>query len=171
MRFEIQLPTSALAAILALSACSSSGNEAMLGNARQAYPARYGANDSHIVLVHPAKRACPRKYTLGCASISPSGPGETITFSCSGGSSCPVPKWLMYNILYTVEGKSAKKDLIGKWDPNPYYSGPGTHTINLVSERRALKPSRRVRYFEVLLACPAQSSCTGLGTVGLIPVY
>ncbi len=75
----------------------------------------------------------------------------------------------MYNEFFFLNGKPATKDLLGKWDPNPYHSGPSTHTINSISERHALKPSHGVKYFEDLLACPAQSSCTGLGTVGIIP--
>jgi hypothetical protein len=123
-------------------------------------------------LAQPNKHTkCPRKYTLGCVTITPSGSGETITFSCSGSSSCPVPKWSMYNLFHTVSGNSASKNLAGRWDPNPYYSGPSTHTINSIMERRALKPSNRVEYVETLIACPAQSSCTGLGTIGIIPTF
>jgi hypothetical protein len=77
----------------------------------------------------------------------------------------------MYNLFHTVSGKSASKNLAGRWDPNPYYSGPSTHTINSIMERRALKPSNRVEYVETLIACPAQSSCTGLGTIGIIPTF
>jgi hypothetical protein len=128
---------------------------------------------AQVKVVHPELRAkCPKsKYSLGRVTISPSGPGETITFSCDGGYDCPVPKWYMYNIFYTVKGKSARKVLAGTWDPNPYHSGPSTYTINLVTERKAIKPSNKVEYYVVLLACPAKSSCEGLGTVGLIPLY
>lgn len=160
MRRALYIASGALAASLMLSACSSSGSPAM--------PATAAAP----TLAQPNKHIkCPRKYTLGCVTITPSGSGETTTFSCSGGSSCPVPKWTMYNVFHTVKGKSASRDLAGRWDPNPYYSGPSTHTTNLIMERRALKPSNRVEYIETLIACPAQSSCTGLGTVGIIPTF
>jgi hypothetical protein len=123
-------------------------------------------------LANPSRNIkCPRKDTLGCVTITPSGLGETTTFSCSGGSGCPVPKWTMYNLFHTVNGKSASKALAERWDPNPYYSGRSTHTINLIMEQRALKPSNRVEYAETLIACPAQPSCTGLGTVGIIPTF
>lgn len=160
MRFTLQFASSALAAIVALSACATSGNRTIPGMASQ-----------QSSLLAPARRGkCPRKYTLGCATVSPSGPGETITFSCSSSTSCP-PKFTMHNRFYTVDGRSAKKDLVGIWDPNPFYPGlSSTYTINLVSERRALKPSNKVEYFETLSACPARSRCRDLGTVGLIPL-
>ena len=157
MRFALQFASGSLAAILALSACATSGNRTIPGIASE--PSS---------LLGPAVRGkCPRKYTLGCATVSPSGPGETITFSCN---SCRAEKWTMRNRFYTLDGRSAKKDLVGIWDPNPYYPGPSSpYTINLVSERRALKPSNKVEYYEILFACPSQSRCRDLGTVGLIP--
>jgi hypothetical protein len=123
-------------------------------------------------LVHPdIRHRCPSKYSLGCITLTPTGESETITFSCDGYYDCPFPKWKMYNSFYTVKGKSARKDLAGKWDPNPYHSGPATYTINLIHERRGLKPSKKVEYYVDLVACPAHSSCQDLGTVGIIPEF
>lgn len=160
MRLTLFSSSSALGAILALSACSSPGSEAITVSGPRAA----------ALHVDPAAQ-CPRaKYSLGCVTITPSGSVKTFTFSCKGGAGgCPVPKWIMFNLFYTVKGQRANGVLGGRWDPNPYHSGPSTHTINLIHERKPLKPSNEVQYVETLLACPAQSSCTGLGGVGIIP--
>lgn len=148
--------TGAFAALL-LSGCSFSES-----------PALPGAVGSTLVRMSPQTK-CPAKYTFGCVTITRSGPVETATFSCSGRGDCHVPKWSMYSEFQTVGGRSASKDLVGKWNPNPYYSGPSTQTINSIRERRPLKATNKIEYVEALIACPAQSSCTGIGTVGIIP--
>jgi hypothetical protein len=159
----------ALAGALTLSACTADGSQALSRTASSSG----SANGPHIALAHPNEaRRCPKsKYTLGCVTIVPTGEGETITWSCSGGYDCPEPKWKMRNSFTTVKGKPANRDLAGIWDPNPYHSGPSTYTINLIHERRGLKSSDRVKYVETLLACPGKSSCTTLGTVGIIPEF
>lgn len=162
----------ALATSLALGGCMSGANQAMPGTAQQLTADR-GVEGARYALVRPDRRfKCPKeKYTLGCVTIVPTGEGETITFSCDGGYDCPVPKWNMYNSFRTVAGKPADRYLGGVWDPNPYHSGPSTYTINLIHERRALKPSKKVEFVETLIACPAHSSCTSLGTVGIVPEF
>jgi hypothetical protein len=150
--------------VTALSGCGGSGT----GDVLRAMPQSVSQKPA---LLDPGSRRCPRKYTLGCVTLTPSGESETITFSCSGHRRCPVSKWTMENFFYTVKGKSARKDLTGHWDPNPYYSAPDTYTINLISELRALKPSKRVEYYVDLLACPNSSNCKDLGTVGIIPEF
>lgn len=163
MHCSYGLGIGAFAAALFLSACSS--NESPLATTAAA-PSTAAAP----ALLHPDKETtCPRRYRLGCVTVSPSGSVQTATFSCSGGSHCPVHMWLMYNTFQRVDGEPVSRDFAGRWDPNPYHSGPSTRTINFIKERRMLKPSNKVEYVEVLLACPAQSSCTGIGTVGIIP--
>ncbi len=171
MRLTLLCASTALAASLLLSACSSGGSSQAIPGGSQSLGAPMGHHAPHIVALNPNNMSsgCPTSKYVTCIDITKSGGGSLgLCISTSGNcSSGLVGEWTWTTKVVTLSGKSAKRKIHNKWSPNP--GNPSTDTFK---EVRKIKPSKNgsVKFVGNLVACEVTnpSSCIS-GAVGIIP--
>jgi hypothetical protein len=171
VRFTLLMASSALAASLLLSACSSgSGSSAVPGGSQVAAPmSHHGVGEMKLSAVSPlkGKNPCPSSKYLFCADITASSSGPYIEWSaCTSGGSCPPTYDLnAQGVITTTKGKSTK-DLSSSWSPSP-----GNPTYGYITEVKPQKASKKVKFIDATSACYANypSICSNTYDVGLIP--
>ncbi|MGC1381426.1 MAG: hypothetical protein WA814_10450 [Candidatus Baltobacteraceae bacterium] len=171
MRLTLLCASTALAAGLLLSACSSGGSSQAIPGGSQSVGAPMGQHAPHIVAVNPGQQTsgCPSSKYLLCIDINKASGGSFgLCISTSGNcSSGLVGEWTWATKVTTLKGKSAKKKIHNSWDPNP-----GNPSTNSFTEVKKVKPSKNgsVKYVANVNACEVTnpSSCLS-GAVGLIP--
>ncbi|MGB8965937.1 MAG: hypothetical protein WCB99_09890 [Candidatus Cybelea sp.] len=170
MRFTLLCASTALAAGLLLSACSSGGgSQSIPGGGSQAV-APMGHGVLHLVAMNRVESSgCPSSKYIECIDISKKTPGTaTICISTSGNCSSGLQgDWTWKTVVTNLGGKSEKKHIKNAWSPNP--GNPSTDTF---TEKGKVKKSKggSVKYVGNLTACPVTTSGSCLtGAIGLIP--
>lgn len=168
MRFTLLSASTALAAGLLLSACSSGGSGSLPGSSQVAAPmGHHGARMIKLIAFNPDTK-CPKKKYYLCVDISSSSSGPYVQFSeCTSPSSCPPTYDLVASAtITTVKGKSAKKKLSDTWSPSP-----GNPTYQYITELKPQKASKKPKFIDAVQACYYYypSDCGSTYDVGLIP--
>jgi hypothetical protein len=170
VRFTLLCASTALAAGLLLSACSSGGgSQSIPGGGSQAV-APMGHGLPHLVAMNQgASSGCPSSKYLVCIDISKKTPGTaSICISTSGNcSSGLVGEWNWKTVVTNLAGKSEKKHIKNSWSPNP--GNPSTDTF---TEKGKVKKSKggTVKYVGNVTACEVTNPSSCLTTaIGLIP--
>ena len=158
MRFTLLLASSALAASLVLSACSTSGGSQAIPGGTQTTMARHGGPQIELL---GAKRntSCPSEY-IACVEISPTSPAEQewcIVYSGTSDCSDLYPgTWTWDWPTYKVKKKGFKgsKKIQASSSPNP-----GNPTFLTISTKKAKSTKGKIKYAVELIACNSAGSC------------
>jgi hypothetical protein len=149
----------AIAASLALSACSSNGGGSQGFAPSQSVTAPLG----HMIdgpSLRPANKVgpykCPKSQYLFCVTVKYGDSGPYVAFSCSvpPNSHCASEYYLTTVITnYKGESKGPTHHISQWWDPNPYTSGSGS-SLQYISELTPIRHGSRVRFVDSITACP-----------------
>jgi hypothetical protein len=168
VRFTLLCASTALAASLLLSACSSGGgSQSIPGGGSQAV-APMGHSAPHLVAMNRgASGSCPSAY-LVCIDLSKKTPGTaSICISTSGNcTSGLVGEWNWVTVVTNLKGKSEKKHIKNSWSPNP--GNPSTDTFK---EKGKVKKSKNgaVKYVGNVTTCEVTNPSSCLTTaIGII---
>lgn len=168
MRFTLLLASSALAASLVLSGCSTSGGSQAIPGGTQTSMGRHAAFEAHVVgMKHDT--SCPSSF-YECVEVSTSSPSSQewcIVYSGTSDCSDLYPgTW-----TWTSENNKVKKGNPGKktkkikssWSPNP--GNPSTLTISVA--KKAKNTKGKIKYAVQWEACNSASSCLGPIVIGV----
>ena len=161
MRFTLLLASGALAASLALSACSG-GSQAIPGGAQSVAPMGHHAAQLVVPGAHH-DASCPSSY-ITCLTLYPGNNTLGICISTSGNCTTGlVGEWNWADTIVTLKGKKYKK-FKESWSPNP--GNPSTQTIVV---KKVKNTHGKVKWVDEINACEVTnpSSCLS-GNVGLI---
>jgi hypothetical protein len=145
-------------AIGALSACSGSPSVAGGPTGLAALP---------VAIHHDTKNDCPPSKYAYCVDVYPGGYQALVDWGCTG-SGC-APEFTMSSEMRTFRGVNANEKFRVYWNPNPYYSGPYSYTVQYVEERRTMASRNRVAFVDTIQYCPTGSGSCGSFNVGVIP--
>lgn len=161
MRFTLFCAGIAIAASLALSACSSNGGGSQAFAPSQSVTAPLGHMIGPGPSLQPANKVgpykCPRSEYLFCVTIKYGNPGPYVLFSCSvpPQSHCASEYYLSVVITNPRGDSQGPSHHISQyWDPNPYTSGPGLYSQQYLTELTPIKHAQRVRFIDSVTACP-----------------
>ncbi len=168
MRLSLLCASSALAASLLLSACSTSGTSQAIPGGSQSVGAMGHHGPQFVVSGQNGDAAsCPTSVYVECINLSKKKGGSFgLCLSTSGNcTSGLVGDWNWTTTVTNLKGKNEDKKISNSWDPNP--GNPSTDTFKVHGK---LRPSKQVKYIANITACEVTnpSSCVS-GEVGLIP--
>ena len=167
VRLTFLFASTALAASLLLSGCSSGSSQAIPGGSQSVAMGHHAPHMVPVVAGNPS--SCPSSKYILCIDITKASGGSFgLCISTSGNcSSGLVGDWNWSTTVTTLKGKNAKKKIHNSWDPNP-----GNPSTNTFTEVKKIKKSKHgtVKYVANVTACEVTdpSSCLS-GAVGLIP--
>jgi hypothetical protein len=167
VRFTLLLASSALAASLVLSGCSTGGSQAIPGGTQTAM-SHHAGTPQLVVVGAKHDTSCPSDYFV-CAETSKSSPAEVgICISDSSPPSCSslAPgtwSWTAESVKVKKGAPTSKKTkkINGTWSPNP--GNPSTLTVTTKSKKSS---KGKVKYAVYITACNSVSSCAA-GYVGI----
>jgi hypothetical protein len=163
VRFTLLFASTALAAGLLLSACSSGSSSAIPGGSQVAAPmSHHGQAALKPYVVNPDKKnPCPSSKYYECFDISASSSGPYVEWSST--STLTING---YDMLTTVKGKSADKKLSSDFSPDP-----GNPTYQYITELKPQKASTKVKFVDATYACYYlyPSVCSSTYYFGMIP--
>jgi hypothetical protein len=168
VRLSLLCASSALAASLLLSACSTSGTSQTIPGGSQSVGAM-GHHGPQFVVVHNGGDAasCPSSLYLTCVNVSKK-KGGSVTICISSSGNCTsglVGDWNWTTSVTNLKGKNEDKKIKNSWDPNP--GNPSTDTFTVHGK---LKASKQVKYVANVTACEVTNPSSCLTTaVGLVP--
>jgi hypothetical protein len=179
VRFSLLCAGAALAASLALSACSSGGNSpsALPSVAAQSLVTSQATGHTatlRLVAVRPAaKNLCPpTKYSL-CVYIN-SAAGSTTATVCavSNGGGCSwsqmTPVYYGYGYLFSLKNKPISTNKLTEyWDPFP--GNPSTQYVTVGNKDLTVSPKGGPTIVDFIEECLQPSGSCSVYRVGLIP--
>lgn len=170
MRFSLLCASSALAASLILSACSSgSMSQAIPGGSQSTMGRHAGTPMLQLKGGAVADASCPSSY-YECVTVSKASPLQQqwcIVYSGTSGCSDLYPGTFTWAapVSKAHHKKHHKKGkVVTKFSPNP--GNPTELTISLKGKVKSTKG--KVGYVAALEACNSSSSCVGPADIGII---
>lgn len=176
MRFTLLCASSALAASLVLSACSSGGgSQAIPGGSQSVMP--MGMHSGlHMVVETRAMQpqaACPKKYSVACFTVPKPYSGKPASYAVTycvttSGSSCSsnlAPgrwKW-QPGTIYLIKGHVVSTDPKGKLSPTT--GNPVTETITVDNSKKGTDSAGKIKWETTFEATAASGPYKG-STVG-----
>jgi len=167
LRFINLCASSAIAASLVLSACSSSsgGSQALPSSPQAVAPMGHSARP-HFTVVGAQKftASCDASVYLTCVTVSKKSPAEIEICVNEAGSGCTsgsFPSLTWYEAVYTAKGKVTKK-IVGSFYPNP--GNPSDDTITV--KKKVKNSHGNISYYQFIEACFYTSDCIS-GYVGI----
>jgi len=166
VRFTNLCATSAIAASLVLSACSSGsgGSQALPSNSQAVAPM---AHSAHLMVVgaRPSTASCGTAY-LTCVTVKKGTPAALeICYNASGGSGCTsgsFPSLTWSEAIVSVKTGKVYKKIVGSFYPNP-----GNPSEDTITAKRKVKNSHgKVTYFQAIEGCLSSGSCL-TGEIGI----
>jgi hypothetical protein len=161
VRFINLCASSAIAASLLLSACSSSsGGSQALPSGSQAVAPMGHSGRPHITIVGAKKftASCDASLYLTCVTVSKKTPATLeicINESGSGCTSGSFPTLTWYEAIYSAKTNKLYKKIVGSFYPNP-----GNPSEDTISAKKKVKNSHGVvKYYQYFEACFNSTSC------------
>ena len=132
MRLTFLFASTALAASLLLSGCSSGSSQAIPGGSQSVAMGHHAPHMVPVVAGNPS--SCPSSKYILCIDITKASGGSFgLCISTSGNcSSGLVGDWNWSTTVTTLKGKNAKKKIHNSWDPNP--GNPSTEHVHRSQE-------------------------------------
>lgn len=165
MRLSTLCASSAIAASLLLSACSTGTSSSIPGGSSVSSMGHVGPQ--FVVMARKDSASCPTSKYITCVDVTKASGGSVeICISTSGNCTSGLDgTWTWKSKITNLKGKPASKKIKNKWSPNP--GNPSTDTFK---EHGKIKVTGNVEYVANLTACNVSnpSSCL-TGAVGLIP--
>ncbi len=167
MRFMNLCASSAIAAGLLLSACSSSsgGSQAIPSSSQAVAPMGHSAH-LHLTVVGAKKftASCNSAY-LTCVTVSKKTPAVLEICYNESGSGCSsgyFPPLTWYEGIYSVKTNKLYKKIVGSFYPNP--GNPSDDTITAV--KKVKNSHGVVKYYQYIEGCLYTSDCL-TGEIGI----
>jgi len=167
VRFINLCASSAIAASLVLSACSSSGGSSQaLPSSSQAVAPMGHSGRPHFTVVGGRQftASCNATLYVACVTVKKGSPGALEICVNEAGSGCtsgsfPSLEW--YEAVYTVKGGATKK-IVGSFYPNP-----GNPSEDTITAKKKVKNSHgNISYVQFIEACFSTSDCIS-GYIGI----
>jgi hypothetical protein len=162
VRFTLLLASSALAASLVLSACSTTGGSQSIPGSQSAAPMSH-QGPQFAAYGQKQQTSCPSQYFV-CITLAKGTTQEGICISTSGNcSSGLVGSWNWANKITTTKGKKYKKIKVSV-SPNPGNPVEFTYSVKKIKNTKG-----KVKWVDTLNACNVSdpSSCV-TGEIGLL---
>jgi hypothetical protein len=163
VRLSLLLASSAVALSLALSACSGSTSAVPSGSSVSSGQMAHHLPQLKFTGIHvDTKNPCPSSKYLFCVNLYPSSSGPYVQLYNGGSVALSV-----YGNIVTKKGKPTKK-VTQYWSPNP--DQPYSYSYQYISETKALKASKKVKFVDQVWYCVyGTSSCSNTYYIGIIP--
>jgi hypothetical protein len=169
VRFSLLLASSALAAGLALSACSGN-SQAIPGGAQSVAPM---GHSFHLALksIDP-NTTCPSgSQYIDCYTVKPGKKfknswciSDVSPPTCATSGLAPGTWTWTVSKVYSVKNGKPVKTIKNSWKPNP-----GNPTNNFITAKKSVKSTKgAIGYYIDLEACNSASSCVGPDEIGII---
>jgi hypothetical protein len=168
VRFMNLCASSAIAAGLLLSACSSSsgGSQAIPSSSQAVAPMGHSAHP-HLTIVGAQKftASCDTSVYLTCVTVSKKTPAVLEICYNESGSGCSsgyFPPLTWYEGIYSVKTNKLYKKIVGSFYPNP--GNPSDDTITAV--KKVKNSHGKIKYYQYIEGCLYTSDCL-TGEIGI----
>ncbi len=168
MRFINFCASSAIAASLLLSACSSSsGGSQALPSGSQAARVAPMSHSAHLTVVGARKFTayCDPSLYITCVTVSKKTPAALELCYNESGSGCSsgyFPSLTWYEAIYTVKANKIYKKIVGSFYPNP-----GNPSEDTITAKKKVKNSKGVvKYYQYIEGCLNSTECI-TGEIGI----